>query len=125
MSPQDHALGGIARRNGHLYVEGVTAQALAERFGTPLYAYSRSMIEQAYLAFEKALGDRPHMVCYAMKANSNLGVLSVLARLGAGSGSLERWYRLFQRGVSLRTRAPGRGSGKARRKGTGVSANQP
>jgi diaminopimelate decarboxylase len=84
MSPQDHALGGIARRNGHLYVEGVTAQALAERFGTPLYAYSRSMIEQAYLAFEKALGDRPHMVCYAMKANSNLGVLSVLARLGAG-----------------------------------------
>ncbi len=76
--------GGIARHQEHLYVEGVSAQELADTYGTPLYAYSRSMIEQAYRAFEKALADRPHTICYAMKANSNLGVLSVLARLGAG-----------------------------------------
>lgn len=77
-------MNAIARRGETLWVEGVPAQTLADTWGTPLYAYSRAMIEQAYQAFDDALGGRPHLVCYAMKANSNLGVLSVLARLGAG-----------------------------------------
>lgn len=94
MSTGDRAR-GIERRDGELYVEEVTAQSLADTHGTPLYVYSRSLIEQAYLAFEEALSGRAHLVCYAMKANSNLGVLSVLARLGAGfdivsGGELER-----------------------------------
>ncbi len=86
---------GIARRNGQLWVEGVSAQSLAQTWGTPAYVYSRAMIEAAYQSFVDALGSRPHLVCYAMKANSNLGVLSVLARLGAGfdivsGGELQR-----------------------------------
>lgn len=75
---------GIARRDGELYVEDLGAVALAERFGTPLYVYSRRDIERAYDEFASALASRPHLICYAVKANSNLGVLDVLARRGAG-----------------------------------------
>lgn len=85
----------IAHRDGVLHVEGVDATRLAEEFGTPLYVYSRASIEAAYGEFERALDGAPHLVCYAVKANSNLGVLDVLARLGAGFdivsvGELER-----------------------------------
>jgi diaminopimelate decarboxylase len=76
-------------------IEGLPATDLAARFGTPLYVYSRAALEAAWHAFDRALGDRPHLVCYAMKANSNLGVLDVFARLGSGfdivsGGELER-----------------------------------
>nr|WP_281459643.1 diaminopimelate decarboxylase [Pseudomonas sp. P13] len=82
-------------RGGELFAEGVALSALAERFGTPTYVYSRAHIEAQYLAFADALAGMPHLVCFAVKANSNLGVLNVLARLGAGfdivsSGELER-----------------------------------
>ena len=67
-----------------LVCEGIALDELAARFGTPLYVYSRAAIESAYQAYASALQGRPTLVCYAVKANSNLGVLDVLARLGAG-----------------------------------------
>lgn len=61
-----------------------TLTSLAEEFGTPLFVYSRGAIEAAWQEFEDALQDRPHMICYAVKANGNLAVLDTLARLGSG-----------------------------------------
>ncbi|WP_260957195.1 diaminopimelate decarboxylase [Pseudomonas citri] len=82
-------------RGGELFAEGVALSAIAERFGTPTYVYSRAHIEAQYRTFADALAGMPHLVCFAVKANSNLGVLNVLARLGAGfdivsGGELER-----------------------------------
>ena len=82
-------------RDGELFAEGVALSAIAERFGTPTYVYSRAHIEAQYRTFADALEGTPSLVCYAVKANSNLGVLNVLARLGAGfdivsRGELER-----------------------------------
>ncbi|MBF0639447.1 MULTISPECIES: diaminopimelate decarboxylase [Pseudomonas] len=82
-------------RDGELFAEGVALSAIAERFGTPTYVYSRAHIEAQYQAYAQALAGMPHLVCFAVKANSNLGVLNVLARLGAGfdivsRGELER-----------------------------------
>lgn len=82
-------------RGGELFAEGVALSALAQRFGTPTYVYSRAHIEGQYRAYADALAGMPHLVCFAVKANSNIGVLNVLARLGAGfdivsSGELER-----------------------------------
>ncbi|AZC21509.1 MULTISPECIES: diaminopimelate decarboxylase [Pseudomonas] len=82
-------------RDGELFAEGVALSAIAERFGTPTYVYSRAHIEAQYQAYADALAGMPHLVCFAVKANSNLGVLNVLARLGAGfdivsGGELER-----------------------------------
>ncbi|MFP5441989.1 MAG: diaminopimelate decarboxylase [Gammaproteobacteria bacterium] len=81
--------------NGELCAEQVPVSALAARFGTPLYVYSRATLERHYRAFDDAFGDWPHQVCFAVKANSNIAVLNVLARLGAGfdivsGGELER-----------------------------------
>lgn len=82
-------------RDGRLFAEDVALSAIAERFGTPTYVYSRAHIEAQYHAYADALAGMPHLVCFAVKANSNLGVLNVLARLGAGfdivsRGELER-----------------------------------
>lgn len=82
-------------RDGELYAEDVALADIAERFGTPCYVYSRATIERHWHAFNNPFGDHPHLVCYAVKANSNLGVLNVLARLGSGFdivsiGELER-----------------------------------
>ncbi|MEM8498424.1 MAG: diaminopimelate decarboxylase [Pseudomonadota bacterium] len=80
---------------GVLHAEKVPLPQIAKQFGTPLYVYSRSAIEQAYRAYEQALTGCEHLICYAVKANSNLAVLNVLARMGSGfdvvsSGELER-----------------------------------
>lgn len=85
-------------RDGTLFAEEMPVAQLAERFGTPLYLYSRAALEDRYNAFDEAFGDHPHRVCYAVKANSNLAVLNVLARCGAGfdivsGGELERVLR--------------------------------
>ncbi|MFO8141388.1 MAG: diaminopimelate decarboxylase [Marinobacter sp.] len=85
-------------RNGELYAEDVPVAGIAERFGTPAYVYSRATLERHYRAYDEALSGHPHLVCYAVKANSNLAVLNVLARLGAGfdivsAGELERVLR--------------------------------
>lgn len=82
-------------RDGELFAEGVALSAIAERFGTPTYVYSRAHIEAQYRSYTDALQGTEHLVCFAVKANSNLGVLNVLARLGAGfdivsGGELER-----------------------------------
>ena len=74
----------FAYQNGTLFAEKTSLADLARRFGTPLYVYSRAQLEQHYRAFDEAFAAVPHQVCYAVKANSNLGVLNVLARLGAG-----------------------------------------
>lgn len=82
-------------RNGELHAESVPLRQLAEQFGTPLYVYSRSAIEQQFDAYRRGLGKHPGLICYAVKANSNLAVLDALARRGAGFdivslGELER-----------------------------------
>ncbi|MFJ2983949.1 MULTISPECIES: diaminopimelate decarboxylase [unclassified Pseudomonas] len=82
-------------REGELFAEGVALSAIAERFGTPTYVYSRAHIEAQYRSYTDALQGVEHLVCFAVKANSNLGVLNVLARMGAGfdivsGGELER-----------------------------------
>jgi diaminopimelate decarboxylase len=71
-------------RNGVLCAEDVALDEIARRFGTPCYVYSRAAIESAYREFTAALGGRDALVCYSVKANSNLAVLALLARLGAG-----------------------------------------
>jgi diaminopimelate decarboxylase len=75
---------GFAYRGGRLHCEDVALDALAARFGTPLYVYSRRAIEASYDGYASALAGRSALVCYALKANSNLGVVSLLARRGAG-----------------------------------------
>src|SRR5262245_36643689 len=70
--------------NGELWGEQTPLRRVAERFGTPVFVYSRAMIEQNYRRFDEAFGAHPHMLCYSVKANSTLGVLKLLAGLGAG-----------------------------------------
>jgi len=71
-------------RQGALFCESVAISALAREYGTPLYVYSRATLERHWHAFDRALADHRHLVCYAVKANSNLAVLNLLARLGSG-----------------------------------------
>ncbi len=71
-------------RDGHLYAEDVAVNDIAQQHGTPLYIYSRATLERHWHAFNDAVSTHPHLICYAVKANSNLGVLSVLAGLGSG-----------------------------------------
>jgi diaminopimelate decarboxylase len=82
-------------RDDVLYAEDVPLADIAARFGTPCYVYSRATLERHWRAFDRAFRDHPHLVCFAVKANSNLAVLNVLARLGSGFdivslGELER-----------------------------------
>ena len=82
-------------KNEQLYVEDLPVKQLAEEFGTPLYIYSRATLERHWHAFDSALGKHPHLICYAVKANSNIGILNVMAKLGSGfdivsQGELER-----------------------------------
>ena len=71
-------------QDDRLLAEAVDVGRLAAEHGTPLYVYSRATLERHWNAFDQALGEHPHLVCYAVKANSNLAVLAVLARLGSG-----------------------------------------
>ena len=82
-------------KNEQLYVEDLPVKQLAEEFGTPLYIYSRATLERHWHAFDSALGKHQHLICYAVKANSNIGILNVMAKLGSGfdivsQGELER-----------------------------------
>ncbi len=82
-------------RRDQLFAEDVAVTDIAEQFGTPRYIYSRAALEAAYGEYVTALEDAPHLICYAVKANSNIAVLNILARLGAGfdivsGGELER-----------------------------------
>ena len=74
----------LAHRDGELCLESVPLAAIAARYGTPCFVYSRAALTAAYREFDGALAALPHLTCYAMKANSNLAVLDVFARLGSG-----------------------------------------
>ena len=74
----------LSDRNGTLHAESVSLDSLARQYGTPLYVYSRSAIESAYAEFAQAAAGRKVLVCYALKANSNIAVIDLLARAGAG-----------------------------------------
>ncbi|MBF0220477.1 MAG: hypothetical protein HQL49_13250 [Gammaproteobacteria bacterium] len=81
--------------DGELFAENIPLTELAERFGTPLYVYSRATLERHYHAFNIAFAAIDHLLCYAVKANSNIALLNLMARLGAGFdivslGELER-----------------------------------
>jgi diaminopimelate decarboxylase len=77
-------MSSVRRVEGELWMEDVRLADVAARFGTPCYVYSRAAIETAWKAFDRALAGTDHLVCYAVKANSNLAVLGILARLGSG-----------------------------------------
>lgn len=74
----------FAFRNGELHAEDVALSRVAAEFGTPCYVYSRAAITDTFQRYDRAFGNRPHLICYAAKANSNLAVLNLLARLGSG-----------------------------------------
>jgi diaminopimelate decarboxylase len=83
------------RRNGELFAEDVSLNTIAERFGTPCYVYSRAAFTEHFLAYHNATIPQQKLICYAVKANSNIAVLNILARLGAGfdivsGGELQR-----------------------------------
>ncbi len=82
-------------RNNELYAEDVPVQDICHQYGSPCYVYSRATLKRHWLAFDRAFGDHAHLICYAVKANSNIALLNVLARLGSGFdivslGELER-----------------------------------
>ncbi|MDD4912567.1 MAG: diaminopimelate decarboxylase [Sideroxydans sp.] len=82
-------------QQAQLYVESVPLESIAQRYGTPCYVYSRAALTDGYRQFADALKGREHLICYAVKANSNLAILNVFARLGAGfdivsGGELQR-----------------------------------
>jgi|SRR5579864_4653537 len=86
---------GFIYKHDQLFCEGVSLDALAERFGTPLYVYSARTIRERFHILDRAFADVPHTICYSVKANSNLSILRLLARLGAGfdivsGGELQR-----------------------------------
>jgi diaminopimelate decarboxylase len=85
-------------KNDQIFAEQVPLTQLAEQFGTPTYVYSRATLTRHFNAYAQAMGEHEHLICYAVKANSNLAVLNVLAKLGAGFdivsvGELERVIR--------------------------------
>ena len=82
-------------RNNELFAEDIAVQDIVYKYGSPCYIYSRATLERHYKAFEQAFGAHPHLICYAVKANSNIALLNLLARLGSGFdivslGELER-----------------------------------
>ena len=107
----------LNRINGHLHIEGVALDTLAERFGTPLYVYSRQALESAYQAYADAFSATPHLICYAVKANSSLAILNLFARLGAG-------FDIVSGGELARVLAAGGDPGKIVFSGVGKTADE-
>ena len=107
----------FTRINGELHAHDVPCSQLADEFGTPLFVYSRAAIESAWREFADALQSRPHLICYAVKANSNLAVLNVLARLGSG-------FDIVSEGELRRVLAAGGEPGKIVFSGVGKTRNE-
>lgn len=107
-------MSAFAYRDGELHAEGVPLSAVAQRCGTPCYVYSRAALEAAYREYDTAFAGIPHLVCYAMKANSNLAVLNLLARLGSG-------FDIVSGGELARVLAAGGDPGKVVFSGVGKS----
>ena len=78
-------------RNGELFAEDVALSHIAGRFGTPCFVYSRAALEQAFLDYDQAFGQRPHLICYAMKANSNLAICSPAWAADSTSSRVANW----------------------------------
>ncbi len=97
-----------------LFVEGVALNDIARRFGTPCYAYSRAALTDGYRQFDEVLKGREHLICYAVKANSNLAILNLFARLGAG-------FDIVSGGELQRVLAAGGAAGKVVFSGVGKS----
>jgi diaminopimelate decarboxylase len=74
----------FSHRGGQLCVEDVALTEVAQKFGTPCYVYSRAALTAAFQSFDDAFGEKPHLICYSVKANSNLALLNLFARLGSG-----------------------------------------
>ena len=74
----------ISRQSGHLFIEKKSAAEIAHEFGTPCYVYSRHSIETSFNRFKNAFAHRKNLICYAVKANSNIAIINILARLGSG-----------------------------------------
>ena len=74
----------FAYKDQQLFAEDVALETVAQTYGTPCYVYSKATIERHWHAFDRAAGNQPHLICYAVKANSNLAVLNVMAKLGSG-----------------------------------------
>src|SRR5690242_11557044 len=96
--------GGAHARRASLYCDGVPVRKVAEKYGTPLYIYSASLIHARYDIFDNAFSDVPHTVCYSVKANSNLSLLRMLAERGSGfdvvsGGELQRVATAGKRAV--------------------------
>jgi len=104
-------------RNGELHAEDVPLREIAEEHGTPCYVYSRATLERHWHAFDRAFGEHPHLVCFAVKANSNLGVLNALARLGSG-------FDIVSVGELERVLAAGGDPGKVLFSGVGKQAHE-
>ncbi|MFM2480718.1 diaminopimelate decarboxylase [Celerinatantimonas sp. YJH-8] len=104
-------------QGGELYAEQVAINTLAEEYGTPLYVYSRATIERHWKAFNTAAGTREHLICYAVKANSNLAVLNLMARMGSG-------FDIVSGGELARVIAAGGDPGKVVFSGVGKSSNE-
>jgi diaminopimelate decarboxylase len=104
----------FAYRRGVLCAEEVALDSIAERFGTPCYVYSRAAIEAAYGEFVQALAGRAGLICYSVKANSNLSILRLLARLGAG-------FDIVSGGELARVLAAGGDAGRTLFSGVGKS----
>ena len=100
-----------------LQVEAVPLTAIAEQFGTPTYVYSRAALTQAFQAYQHALAGRRASICYAVKANSNLGILNTFARLGAG-------FDIVSGGELQRVIAAGGDAGKVVFSGVGKTAGE-
>ncbi|MGC6406408.1 diaminopimelate decarboxylase [Bisgaard Taxon 45] len=82
-------------QHAQLMAEQVSVKHIAQQYGTPLYIYSRATLERHWHAFNNALGDHPHLICFAVKSNPNIAILNIMARLGSGfdivsQGELER-----------------------------------
>ena len=93
---------GFKYNNHNLELDGVRLQAIAEKVGTPFYVYSAEQIIRNYQELETAFGDRKHLICYAVKANSNQAILSLLANLGAGAEVVSggELYRCLEAGFN-------------------------
>ena len=98
LAPIHAGYGPFQFKDDQLHCEGVALATIVEEVGSPVYVYSRAELERSYTAFDQALEGIPHRVCYAVKANSTLGILDVLIKLGAGAdivsyGELFRWLK--------------------------------
>ena len=101
-------------QNGRLCAEGVSLVEIAKQFGTPVYVYSRAAIERGYREFSDVCSGRDVLICYSVKANSNLAVLNLLARLGSG-------FDIVSGGELARVLAAGGSAGKTVFSGVGKS----